>query len=84
MKNLIFKSQNNFDFNKFSLKLDIIQKEQRANRYDNQVILKKLDTCVKGLALLVSAPENDNTTLDDYRPVEGEDVGTDTDIPEGN
>ncbi len=63
MKNFIFKSQNNFDFTKIISVLESIQKEQRANRYDNIKILKKIDTCVKGLAILVSSPESDSETL---------------------
>ncbi len=62
MKNFIFKSQSiSFDLVKILKVLDFVQKEQRANRYDNTQILKQLDICVKGLALLVSAPENDMT-----------------------
>ncbi len=59
MKNFIFKSSLDKDFTKILQKLEIIQKEQRANRYDNQVLLKKIDSCVKGLAILVSTPEYD-------------------------
>ncbi len=57
MKNFIFKSSFDKDFTKIFKILEIIQKEQRANRYDNQLELKQLEICVKGLALLVSAPE---------------------------
>ncbi len=65
MKNFIFKSQDKFDFKKIISVLEIIQKEQRANRYDNILILKKLEICVKGLALLVSTPEPEGQeTLD--------------------
>ncbi len=59
MKNFIFKSSTDKDFTKIFSTLEIIQKELRANRYDNQLELKKLDTCVKGLAILVSTPEYD-------------------------
>ncbi len=68
MKNFIFKSTV-ADLQKFSVKLDLIQREQRHARYDLQEILKKIDICVKGMAILVSQPE--------------EDLGTDQDIPEG-
>ncbi len=61
MKNFIFKSSLNSDLLKIFKILDSIQKEQRANRYDNKQELLKLDTCVKGLALLVSAPDEDST-----------------------
>ncbi len=57
MKNFIFKSSNDSDLLKIISLLESIQKEQRANRYDNQLELKKLDTCVKGMAILVSSPE---------------------------
>ncbi len=64
MKNFIFKSSvDTTDLLKIFKLLENIQKEQRANRFDNQQELKKLDTCVKGLALLVSAPDNDSETL---------------------
>ncbi len=66
MKNFIFKSSLDSDLLKIFTLLESIQTEQRANRFDNQEELKKLDICVKGLALLVSAPEpdNDSPTLD--------------------
>ncbi len=60
MKNFIFKSSESKDLLKIFSTLEIIQKEQRANRYDNQKELAFLETIVKGLALLVSAPEPDN------------------------
>ncbi len=61
MKNFIFKSQNNFDFTKI---FSQIQAEQRHARFDLQECNKKLDTCVKALALLVSAPEPEDMTPD--------------------
>ncbi len=64
MKNFIFKSSFTTDLLKIYQKLEIIQKEQRAARYDLQVITKQVTTCVKGLAILVSAPENDSETLE--------------------
>jgi len=72
MKNFIFKSQNNFDLQKFSKTLDTIQAEQRHARYDLQVIQKDLKVLLKGIALLVSAPEpedneNNNGTSEDIR-----------------
>ncbi len=57
MKNFIFKSQNNFDLQKFSKTLEIIQAEQRHARYDLQQILKEVHTNTKALAILVSQPE---------------------------
>ncbi len=65
MKNFIFKSSSNTDLLKIFSQLDSIQKEQRANRYDNQCELKQLEVIVKGIALLVSAPEPD---LEDSEP----------------
>ncbi len=70
MKNFIFKSPEK-DFTKIISLLENIQKEQRANRYDNKMELDKLDTCVKALALLVSAPEPD---LEDSEPPATEDL----------
>ncbi len=77
MKNFIFKSSSESDLLKILQKLDIIQKEQRHARYDLQVLLKRIDTCVKGLAILVSAPENDSETLE-------EEIGTTEDIRDGS
>ncbi len=68
MKNFIFKSSLNTDFKKIISILESIQKEQRANRYDNQLELKKLDICVKGLAILVSAPEDSPDIVEDAGP----------------
>ncbi len=62
MKNFIFKSSPDSDFTKIISLLEVIQKEQRANRYDNQIEIKQLDKCVKALALMVSAPEADDMT----------------------
>ncbi len=59
MKNFIFKSSLDKDLLKILKTLDIIQAEQRHARYDLQQIEKKLDVTVKGIALLVSAPEPD-------------------------
>ncbi len=56
MKNFIFKSPDK-DFHKIFSVLESIQKEQRANRYDNKIELELLQKCVKGLAILVSTPE---------------------------
>ncbi len=67
MKNFIFKSTD-ADLQKFSVKLDLIQKEQRHARYDLQEILKSVALNTKALAILVSQPE--------------EELGTDQDIPE--
>ncbi len=69
MKNFIFKSTD-ADLQKFSVKLDLIQKEQRHARYDLQEILKSVALNTKALAILVSQPE--------------EELGTDQDIPEGS
>ncbi len=77
MKNFIFKSSSESDLLKILQKLDIIQKEQRHARYDLQVLLKKIDTCVKGLAILVSTPENEGETLLE------EENGTTEDIRDG-
>ncbi len=65
MKNFIFKSSSHSGLIKIVSLLESIQKEQRANRYDNQQELKKLDICVKGLALLVSAPDDSETLGED-------------------
>ncbi len=70
MKNFIFKSQNNFDFTKI---FNQIQAEQRHARFDLQEINKKCDTCVKALALLVSAPEPDLEDMTDNTIPELED-----------
>ncbi len=58
MKNFIFKSsEDKTDLKKLFIILELIQKEQRHARYDLQLGLKHLDTIVKGVALMVSAPE---------------------------
>ncbi len=54
MKNFIFKSSTDSDLLKI---LQLVQAEQRHARYDLQQITKQVDTCVKGIALLVSVPE---------------------------
>ncbi len=59
MKNFIFKSSSDTDFKKIVSVLEIIQAEQRHARYDLQQIQKKLEICVKGIAILVSTPEPD-------------------------
>ncbi len=61
MKNFIFKSSSTpSDFHKICmLKLEIMQKQLRELRDDNQITHKDLNTIVKGLALLVSAPETE-------------------------
>ncbi len=69
MKNFIFKSSNNSDLLKIFTRLESIQAEQRHARYDLTIILKKLDIVVKGVALMVSAPEEEH--------------GINQDIPEG-
>ncbi len=61
MKNFIFKSSIDSDLLKIFNQLNLIQTELRHNRYDNKMELNKLDTCVKGLALLVSAPDDSET-----------------------
>ncbi len=60
MKNFIFKSSNDSDLSKmFQLKLELIQKELRHQRDEHAQITKDLSTIVKGIALLVSVPEED-------------------------
>ncbi len=75
MKNFIFKSQKNFDFTKIISVLELIQKEQRHARYDLQVIQKDMKVLLKGIALMVSAPE-----LEDNE----NDIGTDKDSRDGD
>ncbi len=58
MKNL-FKSPESSDLKIFQ-NMDIMQKQLRDLRDDNIEIIKQIRTCVKGLALLVSAPEEDS------------------------
>ncbi len=58
MKNFIFKSSLDKDLLKIFSQLDAIQKELRANRYDNKLENQKLDTCVKALAAIYSTPKD--------------------------
>ncbi len=58
MKNFIFKSSLDKDLLKI---LQIIQSEQRANRDDNQYIIQKINTLVKGMSLLVTTPEPEDS-----------------------
>ena len=58
MKNFIFKSSQDSDLQKFSLKLEIVQKQLRDLRDDNQIIQKDLKTCVKALAAIYSSPKD--------------------------
>ncbi len=75
MKNFIFKSSQASDLLKIISLLESIQTELRHNRFDNQSELDQLRTIVKGLALLVSAPErNDSPTLDDFGKLVTEDL----------
>ncbi len=60
MKNFIFKSS---DISGLTKILELVQAEQRHARYDLQQINKKIDTCVKGLAILVSSPEPEDLEL---------------------
>ncbi len=57
MKNFIFKSTD-ADLQKLFIILELIQKEQRHARYDLQVIIKETKTLIKGMAILVSSPDN--------------------------
>ncbi len=57
MKNFFSSPTELPDFQNFSLKLDLIQKELRNARDDNARILKDLSTIVKGMAILVTQPE---------------------------
>ncbi len=59
MKNFIFKSSQDSDLQKLFQKLDIIQAEQRHARYDLQQLDKRMIILVKGMAILVSTPEED-------------------------
>ncbi len=59
MKNFIFKSSQATDLLKIFKLFDQIQAEQRHARYDLQEIQKKIQICVKGIAILVSTPEPD-------------------------
>ncbi len=61
MKNFIFKSSLDKDLSKIYHELGVIQKEQRANRYDNTQIIKKLDLCVKGISAIYSAPQDEES-----------------------
>ncbi len=63
MKNFIFKSSQDSDLLKIFTRVELIQTELRAQRYEHKVMLLQLERCVKGLALLVSAPENNSETL---------------------
>ncbi len=74
MKNFIFKSSLDKDLLKIFQKLDLIQKEQRHARYDLQVILTKVETCVKGIAIMVCDVPEDTA---------GEEIGTNNDNPTG-
>ncbi len=59
MKNFIFKSSQDTDLLKI---LQLVQAEQRHARFDLKECNRKLDTCVKALALLVSAPGPEDMT----------------------
>ncbi len=47
------------DLQSFS-RLDVIQKQLRDLRDDNQIMLKQIRILVKGLAILVSSPESED------------------------
>ncbi len=68
MKNFIFKSSKDTDLLKILQIMEIIQAEQRHARYDLQQIEKKLDITVKGIALMVSAPEEELEDVDKGNP----------------
>ncbi len=58
MRMHVFKSpQKDLEKKAYLTRLDVIQKQLRDLRDDNQIMNKKLDTIVKGMALMVSAPE---------------------------
>ncbi len=59
MKNLFSSPPKDSDLQNFS-KLEIIQKQLRDLRDDNTLMREQLRICVKGIALLVSAPEDEN------------------------
>ncbi len=56
MKNFL-KSHDGFDLSNFSSTLERIQTQLRELRDDNVTMSKDLRTIVKGIALMVSAPE---------------------------
>ncbi len=58
MKNFIFKSPLNSDLLKI---LSLVQAEQRHARYDLQTILREITIVKKGIALMVSAPEPEDS-----------------------
>ncbi len=53
------------DLEKNFSKLETIQKQLRDLRDDNQIMNKKLDTCVKALAAIYSAPNSKDTETDE-------------------
>ncbi len=75
MKNFIFKSQNNFDLQKFSRKLEVIQQELRHQRDDNNDIKRRL-TRVIGLL-------TDSATVEREEEYPEEEIGADKSLPEG-
>ncbi len=75
MKNFIFKSSNNSDLQKFSLTLNIMQKQLRDLRDDQSDIKRRL-TRVIGLL-------TDSTPVEREEEYPEEEIGTNKDIPEG-
>ncbi len=65
MKNFIFKSSQDSDLQKLFIKLELIQKELRHARDDHVQMTKDLSTIVKGVALIVSVPEEELPELED-------------------
>ncbi len=47
-----------------SSQLDIMQKQLRDLRDDNQYLKKQINICVKALAILVSSPEPEDSQAD--------------------
>ena len=60
MRMKIFESPQKDLEKNLSLRLDVIQKQLRLLRDDNSQMSKDLSTIVKGIALLVAAPEVDD------------------------
>ena len=80
MKNFIFKSQNNFDLQKFSLKLEIMQKEMRHQRDDLTDIKRRLTRIITIMTAETIVQREDEPPEVEYPE---EEIGTDKDIPEG-
>ncbi len=60
MKFHFLSPQNSSDLSEISNKLDRAQKQLRELRDDNSKMSRDLQIIVKGIALMVSAPENDS------------------------